>query len=286
MVSKMKKLDKVCIVGLGLIGSSIGMAIRKKRLALKVYGLVRRKASIEEARRYSAVDTATMDARKAASGAELIILATPVGVMGKITEGMLPFLEGNCIVTDVGSSKRMVVEQMEGILHGRARFIGGHPMAGSEQRGMRAAQWDLFNGAPCILTPTGRTEKGALAKVRKLWENLGSKVSLLSPREHDHIIAAVSHLPHVMAAALMNYLGRKKKDVLLYSGSGLRDLTRIAAGFPDLWTDICLSNRDELVKVIDGYCRYLGAMRKALQSGERGKLHRALTRAKVLRDKL
>ena len=179
----MKKLEKVCIVGLGLIGGSIGMAIRKKRLALKVYGLVRREASIEEARRYSAVDTATMDPRKAVTGADMIILATPVGAMERLTESIIPFLKKNCIVTDVGSSKRWLVGQMEKILHRRARFVGGHPMAGSEKKGMRAAQWDLFHGAPCILTPTGRTDKEAVERVRNLWESLGSKVSLLAPGE-------------------------------------------------------------------------------------------------------
>ena len=282
----MKKLEKVCIVGLGLIGGSIGMAIRKKRLALKVYGLVRRKTSIEEADRYNAVDTATMDPGRALEGSDMVIMATPVGVMERITETILPYLERGCIVTDVGSSKRRIVERMEEALQRRARFVGAHPMAGSEKKGMQAARWDLFDGALCILTPTRRTDKEAVERVRQLWESLGSRVSLLSPRKHDRIIAAVSHMPHIMAATLMNYLGRRKKDVLLYSGSGLRDLTRIAAGFPELWTDICMSNRDELAKVIGGYLKSLEDMQTAIKDGDRGKIHRALTRAKELRDRL
>jgi len=282
----MKKLDKLCVVGLGLIGGSIGMAVRKMRLAFKVYGLVRREESIEEARRYSVVDTATLDPEKAVIGSDMVIIATPIGAMEKIAASIRPFVEKGCIVTDVGSSKLRVVGILEKTFQPRSRFVGGHPMAGSERRGMRSARWDLFDGAPCILTPTGRTDEAALERVRELWESLGSKVSLLPPEIHDQIIASVSHLPHVMAAALMNYLGRKRRDFLRYSGSGLRDITRIASGFPELWTDICMSNRDELVKVIGGYLKSLEDMQTAIKDGDRGKIHRVLTRAKELRDKL
>lgn len=282
----MKKLDKLCVVGLGLIGGSIGMAVRKMRMAFKVYGLVRREESIEEARRYSVVDTATLDPRKAVTGSEMVIIATPIGTMEKIAAAIRPFVEKGCIVTDVGSSKLRVVGMLEKTFQPRSRFVGGHPMAGSERRGVRAARWDLFDGAPCILTPTGRTDEAALERVRELWENLGSKVSLLPPEIHDQIIAGVSHLPHVMAAALMNYLGRKRRDFLRYSGSGLRDLTRIAAGSPDLWTDICMSNRDELARAIGGYAKYLAGLEEALRQGDARKFRRALARGKELRDEL
>lgn len=282
----MKKLGKICIVGLGLIGGSIGMAVIRRRLALKVYGLVRREESIEEAYRYGVVHTATMDPGEAVSGSEMVIMAVPIGVMEGIAEMIKPFVRKGCVVTDVGSSKRRVVGKLEKIFHPLNPFVGGHPMAGSERRGMSASRPDLFERAVCILTPTGRTDKEAVGRVSELWENLGSRVSLLSPGSHDRIIAAVSHLPHVMAVALMNYLGSRRKDVLRYSGSGLRDLTRIAAASPDLWADICMSNKDELSMILEGYITYLSGLREVLEKGDCGKLRRALVRAKELRDRI
>ncbi|MCX6339211.1 MAG: prephenate dehydrogenase/arogenate dehydrogenase family protein [Candidatus Aureabacteria bacterium] len=285
----MPLVNKLCIVGLGLIGGSIGLAVRKKRLARRVYGLVRRKESIKEAKRLGVVDVATMDGAEAVSEADLIIIATPLGVVERIAITIRPFLSEGCIITDVGSSKRCIVSSMEKICHPRARFVGAHPIAGSEQSGMRAARDDLFAGTPCILTPTRETDRAALKKVRELWESLGSSVRLTSPNDHDKIVAAISHLPHILAATLVNYLTRMPggaQKFLPFAGTGFKDATRIASSPSDIWVDICLANRDEILRALKVHQAELASMEKALKKGDAARLKDILLRANRLRKKI
>jgi len=282
-------INKLCIVGLGLIGGSVGLAARKKHLARAVVGLVRRRESIAEARRRGVADRATMDAEEAVGGSEMVIIATPLGVMERIATTIRPFLSEGCIVTDVGSSKRCVVGPMEKIFHPRAHFVGVHPIAGSEQSGMRAAREDLFEGTPCILTPTRKTDRNALKRVRDLWKNLGSSVSLMSPDDHDRIVAAISHLPHLLAVALVNCLARMPGDVrkiLSCAGTGFKDSTRIAASPAGMWVDICLANRDEILRALKTHQSELASVVKALKRGDAARLKDILIRARKLRKRM
>jgi prephenate dehydrogenase len=285
----MPLVNKLCIVGLGLIGGSIGLTARRKRLAREVIGLVRRHASIDEAGRYGVADRATLSPEEAVSDSEMVIITTPLSAMGHIAAAITPFAPEGCIITDVGSSKRCVVSSMEKICHPRARFVGAHPIAGSEQSGMRAARDDLFAGTSCILTPTRETDRAALKKVRELWESLGSSVRLMSPNDHDKIVAAISHLPHILAATLVNYLTRMPggaQKFLPFAGTGFKDATRIASSPSDIWVDICLANRDEILRALKVHQAELASMEKALKKGDAARLKDILLRANRLRKKI
>jgi len=282
-------MNKLCIVGLGLIGGSIGLAARRKRLAREVVGLVRRRESINESRRYGVSERATLSVEEAVSDSEMIIMTTPLHAMERLAGAITPFAPEGCVITDVGSSKRCVVSAMEKIFHPRAHFVGAHPIAGSEQSGMRAARDDLFEGTPCILTPTRKTDKEALKKVRGLWESLGSNVSLLSPSDHDRIVAAISHLPHLLAATLVNYLARMPggaQKTLPFAGRGFKDSTRIAASPSDMWVDICLANRDEILRALKNYQIELALAKRALERGDVTGLRNILLRASGLRNEM
>lgn len=282
-------MNKLCIIGLGLIGGSIGLAAREKKLAREVWGLVRRKASVREALRRGIVDHATLDPKKAVAGADMIIIATPLGCMEKIASAIRPFVSPGAVVSDVGSCKQCVVASLERIFRPGAFFVGAHPIAGSEQSGMGASRGDLFEKTPCILTPTRKTDRKALGKVRSLWEGLGSRVSLMSPNAHDKIVAAISHLPHVLAVTLVNSLTRapgKAQKVLPFAGTGFKDSTRIAASPPDIWVDICLANRDEILRALKNYRDDLSLVKMALQKGDAPALRNILLHASMLRQKV
>jgi len=285
----MPLFKKLCIVGLGLIGGSIGLAARRKRLAREVVGLVRRRESINESRRYGVSDHATLSVEEAVSDSQMIIMTTPLHAMEHLADAIAPCAPEGCVITDVGSSKRCIVNAMEKIFHPRAHFVGAHPIAGSEQSGMRAARDDLFEGTPCILTPTRKTDKEALKKVRELWESLGSNVSLLSPSDHDRIVAAISHLPHILAAALVNSLARMPrgaKKILPLAGTGFKDSTRIAASPSDMWVDICLANRGEILRALKNYQIELTLVKRALERDDVSGLRNMLQRASGLRKKM
>jgi prephenate dehydrogenase len=285
----MPQFNKICIVGLGLIGGSVGIAAKERRLAKRVYGLVRRKESIREAKRLGVVDVATMDAEEATSNADLVIIATPLGVMERMAAAIKPYLSPGCIVTDVGSSKQCVVGLMEKLFHPCVHFIGAHPIAGSERSGMRASRANLFEGAPCILTPTRKTNKKSLGKVRRLWRDLGSRVTLMSPGAHDRVVAAISHLPHVLAVTLVNCIAGmpgSTKKVLPFAGTGFKDSTRIAASHPEMWVDICLANRKEILRALESFEKQLRILKKALRSAKPPAVHKHLSRASTTRRRI
>ncbi len=285
----MKKLDKICIIGLGLIGGSIGLDARRRRLAREVWGLVRRRVSIREALRRDVVDHATLEPEEAVAGAGMIVIATPLSCMGEIASVIRPFVASGAVVSDVGSSKRCVVGPMEKIFHPRAHFVGAHPIAGSEQSGMRAAHANLFAGAPCILTPSGRTDRSALKKVAAFWRSLGSRVSLMSPREHDHIAAAISHLPHFLSAALVNASVktlRHEKTVLDYAGSGFKDITRVASSDAGMWVDIGMCNADAILCALEALDEQLAILKKALRHANLPTIRNLLSSASTVRRKM
>lgn len=235
---------RLSILGVGLLGGSIGLAVRSTLSDCVVCGYGHRRSTLDKALQVGAIDESYDDPAAAVRDADLIILCTPVGLFDALLRQIAPALSPGAIVTDVGSTKRSVVQSGESLLPaGGGHFVGSHPMAGSEKRGVEFARTDLLRGAMCILTPTDRTDADALAKVQGFWELLGMRIHRMSPADHDRRLADVSHLPHAIAAALVLM---QEEASLQLAGKGFLDTTRIAGGDGALWRDIFLDNRDNL----------------------------------------
>jgi prephenate dehydrogenase len=279
-------LRKISILGPGLLGGSIGLAARQRKVAKRVVMWARRPDAADQAWQLGAADEATNDLAKAVADAELVVLATPIGVMRALVEQMRPALPEGCIVTDVGSVKYPVVTTLSDALAGKARFVGSHPMAGSEQSGIEAARRDLFDNAVCIVTPREDTDKAALQVVYDFWKAIGCTVKTLAPQEHDEIVARISHLPHLVAAAVVNVVCNDGAHPLNFVGPGFKDFTRIAGGPFEMWTEICLENREEIGRALEALIEDLGKVRAAVKNADAVELRAMLKRAKHFRDEL
>lgn len=283
---------QVAIVGVGLIGGSLGMVLKRRGMAGEIVGVGRRVENLKTAVALGAIDRYVAEAREGVADADLVVLATPVDTYEKHLKDWAGGLHAGAIVTDVGSVKGPLVEQAEGLMPKGVRFVGGHPIAGREKTGVAAGSIDLFKGARCILTPTQRTDADALRQIREVWEAAGSLVLSMDPFLHDRVLGAVSHLPHVAAFALINALTEIKDgktpelDLLAYAGGGLRDTTRIAASSPEMWRDIFLWNRDNLVALIEVYERHLQTLKRLIQAGDGPGIEKELMRAKTVREQL
>jgi prephenate dehydrogenase len=281
------RFRKLTIVGVGLLGGSLGMAARKKRLAGEVVGYVRRAASVAECRKFRAVNFATRDLLRAVEGADLIVLCTPLAQMRQLVKAMQPALKRGAIVTDVGSVKASVVRDIESLIQrAGAHFIGSHPMAGAEKTGVSAARVNLFADAVCVVTPTKRSNAAALRQVEALWKAVGAHVLRLAPELHDTLVSRSSHLPHITAAALTNLVldpAQPKAQAALCAG-GFRDMTRIASGSPEMWRDIALANRKNLGRSLGALIRELQRFQRKLQKQDAKAIAKFLERAKQRRD--
>jgi len=235
--------SRVTIVGVGLLGGSLGLAIRLAMPDAEIVGFGHRPSTIERAIACGAIHRGEPNLRRAVDGADLVILCTPVGLFEDLMEQFAPGLKTGAIVTDVGSTKRSIVRLAERLLPKGVHFVGSHPMAGSEKRGVEFARADLFRGNVCILTPASHTEPAALRSVANFWTLLGMTIRQISPEEHDQRLAEVSHLPHAVAAALVTMQDDESLQLL---GKGFLDATRISAGDGALWRDIFLDNRDNV----------------------------------------
>lgn len=271
-----------------MLGGSLGLALRQRRLADSVAGYVRRTASVKACAKADAVDLATTDLREAVTGADLVILCTPIAQMGPLTEQLCPWLRAGAIVTDVGSVKKSVVRTVSPLVaRAGAHFIGSHPMAGSEKTGVGAARADLFINTVCVVTPQPESNHSAVRKVIELWNSVGSRVVRLSPEAHDEMVSRSSHLPHVIAAQLANLVLSPANDKLLASlcANGFRDTTRIASGSPEMWRDIALANRQNLLGAIGSFERGLASFKRALKKEDQASISRFFEQAKERRDK-
>ena len=282
---------QVAIIGVGLIGGSLGMILKRDGLADAVVGVGRRIENLKTAVELGAIDRYVSDAKDGVRDADLVILATPVDTYERHLKEWGACLKPGAIVSDVGSVKGALVEQVEKLLPNTVRFVGAHPIAGKEKTGVAAGSVTLFKSARCILTPTKRTDPQALQAIRALWETAGSIVLTMDPILHDKVLGAVSHLPHVAAFALINALTEVQQstpelDLLAYSGGGLRDTTRIAASSPEMWRDIFIWNRDNLVAQIETYERHLQQLKRLIQSGDGPAIEQELERAKRVREQL
>lgn len=282
--------NQAAIIGVGLIGGSLGMILRRKGLASRVIGVGRRIENLKTAVELGAIDRYVVDPKDGVKDADLVVLATPVDTYDRHLKEWASCLKSGTIVTDVGSIKGGLVEQSERAMPADVHFVGGHPIAGKEKTGVAAGSDQLFAGARCILTPTKWTNQRALEQVRIMWQEAGSIVLTMDPHLHDKILGAVSHLPHVAAFALMNALIDIRAqvpalDLAGHSGGGLRDTTRIAASSPEMWRDIFLWNRDNLVAFIEAYERSLGELKRLIRTGDAAGIEKALERAKQEREK-
>jgi prephenate dehydrogenase len=279
---------KVTLVGVGLLGGSLGLALRHRRLAGEVVGFVRRLVSVKECEALGAVDLATRDLKRAVAGADLVVLCTPLAQMRPLVRRMLPALKPGAIVTDVGSVKGSVVRDLEALVaKGGAYFIGSHPMAGSEKTGVAAARADLFVNAISVVTTTPKSNPAALRKVELLWKSVGSSVLRLAPEAHDELVSRSSHLPHVVAATLANFVlsPEHPRQQRLLCANGFRDTTRIASGSPEMWRDIVFANRGNLVRALEKLAGNLGAFKRALKNGDEEAITRFFKNAKQRRDR-
>lgn len=257
---------RVAIVGLGLIGGSLGLALRQAHAAEQVAGYDLGRGVSDQARRIGAIDQQYSALADAVRGAELIILATPVGAMRSLLQNMATMASPGAVITDVASTKSQVISWSEEFLPGNIYFVGGHPMAGKEVSGVESADPTLFRDRIYCLTPTKKTSPVALNKVSVMIETLGGRVRFLEPAEHDGQVAQVSHLPFVVSAALMKTVAESSSwgDAALLASSGFRDTTRLAAGNPEMYRDICLTNSEALVRALDEYIASLRAFREGV----------------------
>ncbi len=267
----MPEFRKIVVCGVGLIGGSFASALRRADAVGQVVGVGRSAATLEAALEMGVIDQATTDWAAALAGADLVLLATPVGQMESLMGAMLPFLEPHTVITDGGSTKQDVVAAARLALGERIhQFVPGHPIAGAEKSGVRAADAELYRGKRVILTPLPENGPEAVEAVRRAWRACGALVSDLSPAEHDRIFAAVSHLPHLLAFSLVHELAQRPNSELLFgfAGAGFRDFTRIASSHPEMWRDICLANREALGAELEAYRAELEVMQSLLASGD------------------
>lgn len=279
----MAAFRQVTIVGVGLIGGSLGMAIRHRRVAVRVVGYSRKRSTLRQAKARGALDVGTTRLRAAVEDADVVVLATPVDLIVPLARRVAPWMRCGSILTDVGSTKAEIVRALDRALPRHLSFIGGHPLVGSEQRGIAAATSSFFAHSACILTPTSGTDAAALRRVRRLWQGIGSRVLTISPQRHDRLLAGTSHLPHLLAACLVQSVAL---GPLPRAPQSLLDMTRIAASDPDLWDDIVLSNRAALLAAMNHFERHWRILRRHVVRGDRVALRRFMTKAKSIRDAL
>ena len=275
--------DVLGIVGVGLIGGSLGLAAKKRGLVGNVLGIGRSPEKLERAKQLGAIDEYTTDLVEGAQKADCLILCVPVLTIVPLLTQMVPHLKPGCIVTDVGSTKTKIVKEAEGVLAGRNPFVGGHPMAGSEEAGVDAADADLFVGATYVLTESKNTDKAALRKLIEFASALGADAVTMGTHDHDIRVAMISHLPHIIAAALM-MLSPNEAQAL--AAGSFRDTTRVASSPPNLWRDICESNRNAIIYSIVSLRKQMDEIEFALSDDDFDSIEEMFARAKELRDAL
>ncbi len=275
-------------MGVGLLGGSIGLAVKSAGIDCRIIGYGHRRSTLDHALELGAIDEAFESPARSVEGADWVILCTPVGLFESLLRQIAPALTGDAIITDVGSTKRSVVRAAETVLPPSAHFVGSHPMAGSEKRGVEFARTDLFRGARCILTPTAQTDPSALGSVDEFWQLLGMKTVRLAPDDHDRLVCDISHLPHVVASAL---IAMQSDEALPLAGMGFLDTTRVAGGEGGLWRDILCDNRDNVAASLQRLREKLDQLLGMLERDERDQLSRWLDdaaerRARLLANKL
>lgn len=283
-MTKEPLFNQVTIIGLGLIGGSLGLALKRRRISRRVIGFSRRDATVRRAKAWGAVDDGCADLCSEWLGSsDLMVIATPPLAVAKVAGQIARMTSHHFILTDVASTKAGIIRDLEQIVPPRISVVGSHPMAGSEQSGISAARADLFEGAPCIVTKTPRTDRKALSRISALWRGVGGRPIVLTPPLHDELVVQVSHLPHLVAVALL--LAASPKALKLSAG-GFADLTRVALSDPALWEQIFRTNRQPVARALDRFLTELKSIRALLRTGSASDLRRLLQSARLRRQKI
>ena len=283
-------MKKIAVIGLGLIGGSIGLGLKRssEHQNIRISGIPRREETIKEALSLGAIDEGTTDHIKGASDADIVFICTPINLIPQIIKEISPSLKKGAIVTDVGSSKQMIVSEAEKAMPKGTFFVGGHPMAGKETFKLESAEANLFEGKKWILTPTSRTSKKAIEALKEVVRVLGGEVLEMDPKTHDLVVAGISHMPLAVAASLVNAVGgEEQKEIMAKCAStGFRDTTRIASGDPILGVDMFTTNQKAILKMIGSFKRSLSNLEKLIKEGNSEKIREELEKAKKFRDSI
>ena len=279
--------DKIALVGIGLIGSSLARVIRREGLAGHVAISTRSASTLARAEELALGDSYTTDASEAVRDADLVIVSVPVGSSGAVAEEIAPALKAGAIVTDVGSTKNSVIAQMGPHMPAGVHFIPGHPLAGTEKSGPDAGFAELLENRWCIFTPLPGTDPDALERLSAFWRACGSNIDTMDPEHHDMVLAIVSHLPHIIAYNIVgtadDLQNVSKTEVIKYAASGFRDFTRLAASDPTMWRDVCLHNKDAILEMLARFSEDLSSLQRAIRWGDGDKLFDLFTRTRAVR---
>jgi prephenate dehydrogenase len=281
--------NRMAVIGVGLIGGSLARVLRERGEVGEVIGVGRQAPNLQRAVELGVIDRYSHDPCEGVSGADLVFLSTPVCSIASILARIAPFLAPGCVVTDGGSVKEAIVSACEPLMPEGTHFVGGHPIAGTENSGVEASFATLFQGKRCIVTPTKQTDPLALETVVRMWEIAGSEVVRMDAEKHDRIVAAISHLPHMVAYSLVNAVGGYNlfdESILSYSAGGFRDFTRIASSDPAMWRDIALMNRSAVLEMMDFFSRNFQALRSLVEGGDGFGLEEFFLRSKKSRDSI
>jgi len=278
-------INKITIIGVGLIGGSLAKAIKEKKLAKIVYGLGRDSARLEKAQKTNVIDQYSTNLKEAVSDADIVVIATPVGSFKEILSEIKPFLTGKIVITDVGSTKTNIASMVSQTLGEYSNsFIPAHPIAGKEKSGFEASESNLFNNKKVIITPLETNSSDSISLIQKMWEGAGADVDFMSPESHDELLGMTSHLPHMLAFSLVNYLISKNPSASIYAAGGFKDFSRIASGDAVMWRDICIQNKDQIIDHIKGYQKILDSLVNAIKNENSDELDLLFTNAKKTRD--
>jgi len=281
-------INQICIIGVGLIGGSLARALRQAGFCQEIIGGGRSSDNLKQAVALGVVDRFQTDLAKAVADADMVVLAVPVGAIKPVLSAIKDKMKPNVILTDVGSTKASVIADVKAILgHVPSGFVPGHPIAGTEKSGVAAAIADLYKDRRVILTPLSETDRNSTDLVRAMWECTGAEVSEMSAEHHDEVLAATSHLPHLLAFSLVDTLAQmdEQTEIFKFAAGGFRDFTRIASSDPVMWHDICLANHDAIMKILDRFTTDLDELKSALNNSDSSKILEIFKRARAARDR-
>ena len=278
-------INKVTIEGVGLIGGSLAKALKEKNLAKTVFGYGRDRSRLEEAKKHNIIDDYSTQIEKAVNHADIIVIATPVGTFRNIFSEVKPLIVDDVIISDVGSTKTNIVDIAKEILGDKSQcFVPAHPIAGKEKSGFEASDGNLYIGKKVIITPIEDNSSESIQVIESMWKNVGAEVDFMSPQSHDDLLGMTSHLPHMLAFSLVNYLVDQNPSASIYAGGGFKDFSRIASGDAVMWRDICLQNKDKIITHLRGYQSTVEELIDAIDQEERDKLELLFATAKKTRD--
>ena len=282
-------IDKLAVVGVGLIGGSLALALKEAGAVGHVVGIGRGLQNLETALKLGVVDSFTQDLTEGVANADVVFLATPVQSLGTVAEQAMPYLKPGAVITDGGSVKQAVIDAIEPHLRNDVHFVPGHPIAGTEDSGAEAAFATLYHNRRCILTPTARTAEEPLDLISRMWQLVGSQIVVMDVDKHDRVLAAISHLPHMVAYALVNAVGaydRYDESILEYSAGGFLDFTRIASSDPTMWRDIAQTNREALLEMMEQFETFFAELKEDVATGSGERLFEFFRRSKQSRDEI